>query len=1094
MSRKAILLTSGTTWTVPADWNDVGSTIICIGGGGGGNRDATHNASGANYRAAGGGGGGAWASSSSLGLTANQTVYINIGAGGAGASSGLTEIGDAGGDTWLNKITNAAPGSSSNGLLAKGAAQAATYNVGGVGGSAASSIGNTIYAGGNGGIGEVGSTRYSAGGGGSAGSARGTGGNGGAGDNVTLAGGGGGGGAGGAGAVGSQSGGGDGGLNYYGFTGGSGGVGATAPTSGNNGGGGGGGDSGVSPNGATGAYGEEYAITAGGSAGSGGGAGGGAGSSTVLGGNGGSGGLYGGGGGGGGGGVGGTTTGGNGAQGAIIIIYDTITNISVSNTGILSSNSGLLDEIGQYMTFYDELNTTLYFDATGRLPYSTSTSGNWLNLALSTKSIVANTTALGATVANTYGPNAMIFNNTSATAGRIDRTAASNTIIVPGATSGTGKMTAAVWAYHTNWYTTSGQRFVSSTQGGGWSIAINDAGFTGTTSVGIAFYNDTAGGYRYMEANTRNAFTSSTGWNHLAWTFDGKYGFFYINGQVANTYTAAAATNYMNVGGCLAIGAEASLSIATTSPYLSGAMASIFVSNRSFTNTEIYNLFVDTDPNITLPGSRTYVVNSTYSTNTTIIPNTPAKYYSNGALRATGTIGFDEVTMNSGSLFFNGSTQYLTGPATPAALGTGNFTIEMWVNPTTVSSASGYCLLDTRPAGSGSTGWVVTIQSGNITIQNNGTQYLTSTGTISAGTWSHIAWVRVGTTVTIYINGVASGTATNSTDHTASLFGVAKPTFTSSSQLNYGGYITNVRIVPGIAQYTSNFTPPSSSVLVAVANTSLLLQVANSSAYITDSSPNQYTITNNGTVGYSPLGIGYLNTLQCGSLSFDGSSQYLTLSANPVVSAGQFTIEAWIYTTVSATQIIYSQYNAFNGNRWLFNIDNNSGYKLNFGHGTAPGVISGSTIVPLNQWNHVAVTRDASNTLRFFLNGVLDGTYAGYTYSLYESNPRISGFDGVGTYNFNGYMTNIRISNTALYTTSFTPPKKLLTSLSSTTLLLQVANSSAYITDSSPSPLTITNNGTVPYTAFTPLYSLGEAQKIYSDGTIRVANYLDETQ
>lgn len=526
-------------------------------------------------------------------------------------------------------------------------------------------------------------------------------------------------------------------------------------------------------------------------------------------------------------------------------------SISISNTGVLASNTGLFDEIGQYMNFYDEANTTLYFDATGRFPYSTSTTGTWLNLAPTAKYIVANTTALGATVSNTYGPNAMIFTNIAGTAGRIDRTAASNTIIGPAITSGTGKMTAAVWAYNTNWYQTAGQRYVSSTQTGGWSIALNDSGFTGTTSVGIVFYNITAGGYRYMEANTRTAFASSTGWNHLAWTFDGKYGYFYINGQVANTYTAAAATNYIDVGGCLAIGAESSSNTATTTPYLSGAMASIFVSNRSFTNTEIYNLFVDTDPNINLPGSRTYVVNSTYSTATTVAPTVPAKYYSNGALRTTGTIGFDEVSMNSGSLFFDGSTQYLTGPATPAALGTGNFTIEMWLNPTAVSSSSGYCLLDTRATGSGSTGWVVGIQSGNLTIQNAGTQYLTSSGTISAGVWSHVAWVRSGTTVTVYINGVASGTATNSTDHTASLFGIAKPTFTSSSQLNYGGYITNVRIVPGIALYTSNFTPPRSSVLEAVSNTSLLLQCANSTNYIVDSSPYQYTITNNGSVTFN---------------------------------------------------------------------------------------------------------------------------------------------------------------------------------------------------------------------------------------------------
>jgi hypothetical protein len=560
--------------------------------------------------------------------------------------------------------------------------------------------------------------------------------------------------------------------------------------------------------------------------------------------------------------------------------------ISISNTGILSSNTGLFDEIGQYMAFYDEANTTLYFDATGRFPYSTATAETWLNLAPNTKKIVANTTVLGtagagAYLANTYGPNAMIFDNNNTTAGRIDRTAASNTIICPAITSGTGKMTAAVWAYNTNWYQTTGQRFVSSTQGGGWSIALNDTGFTGTTSVGVVFYI-TGVGYRYMQANTIAAFTSSTGWNHLAWTFDGKYAYFYINGQVANTYTAAAATNDIVAGGCLAIGAESSGATTTTSPYLSGALASIFISNRSFTNTEIYNLFVDTDPNVNLPGSRTYVVNSTYSTATTIAPNVPARYYSNGALRTTGTIGFDEVSINSGSLFFN------------------------------------------------------------------------------------------------------------------------------------------------------------------------------------------------------------------------GSNQYLTLSGVPVAATGQFTVEAWIYTSTSAIQIIYSQYKNTNPNRNHFTIDNYTGYKLTFAHGTAATVV-GNTVVPLNQWNHVAVTRDSSNTLRLFLNGVLDATQTSYTSSLGQDNPRVSGFNGVGTYNFNGYITNLRIANTALYTASFTPPKSsILEAVPNTSLLLQCTNSAYYIVDSSPNAFTITNNGGVAYNAnsifnYSPAGTVA-AQKIYSDGTIAVSGYFDETQ
>ena len=56
-------------------------------------------------------------------------------------------------------------------------------------------------------------------------------------------------------------------------------------------------------------------------------------------------------------------------------------------------------------------------------------------------------------------------------------------------------------------------------------------------------------------------------------------------------------------------------------------------------------------------------------------------------------------------------------------------------------------------------------------------------------------------------------------------------------------------MVNGTAVYTANFTPPT-TVLQPVTNTSLLLQVANSSTYITDSSTNAFTVTNNGTAVY----------------------------------------------------------------------------------------------------------------------------------------------------------------------------------------------------------------------------------------------------
>jgi len=86
-----IVLTSGTTFTVPVDCNK--ATIEAIGAG----RSAYSQNNG-----------GAYAKSVDVVLTPGNTVFINIPAG------------TFGGDTWFNKLTNAAPASAINGVKAAG--------------------------------------------------------------------------------------------------------------------------------------------------------------------------------------------------------------------------------------------------------------------------------------------------------------------------------------------------------------------------------------------------------------------------------------------------------------------------------------------------------------------------------------------------------------------------------------------------------------------------------------------------------------------------------------------------------------------------------------------------------------------------------------------------------------------------------------------------------------------------------------------------------------------------------------------------------------------------------------------------------------
>jgi hypothetical protein len=167
------------------------------------------------------------------------------------------------------------------------------------------------------------------------------------------------------------------------------------------------------------------------------------------------------------------------------------------------------------------------------------------------------------------------------------------------------------------------------------------------------------------------------------------------------------------------------------------------------------------------------------------------------------------------------------------------------------------------------------------------------------------------------------------------------------------------------------------------------------------------------------------------------NSPYIQLNSGIAIpSTGTFSIEMWVYLTQSAIQILWSQYSIGTANRSHFTVDNVSGYKLTFANGTASQV-TGSTVVPLQQWNHVAVCRDGSNTLRIFLNGKVDATSSSYTASIEQSVTRISGFNNSPSYVINyGYLSGVRCTNTALYTAAFTPPTAPPTAISGTTLLL----------------------------------------------------------
>lgn len=168
------------------------------------------------------------------------------------------------------------------------------------------------------------------------------------------------------------------------------------------------------------------------------------------------------------------------------------------------------------------------------------------------------------------------------------------------------------------------------------------------------------------------------------------------------------------------------------------------------------------------------------------------------------------------------------------------------------------------------------------------------------------------------------------------------------------------------------------------------------------------------------------------SLELDGSGASLVCSHSPGLFSilNNWTIECWVFrsgSAVSKRDVICSKYVNFSTDGFVFQIGAGSANpgKLGFSFGTTQGVfqvLSGMSNVPLNEWVHVAATKQ-NNTLRLFINGIQDGqlTFSG---TPADNGRNISiGKDSVATdRNFQGFIDEFRFTNYARYTNDFTPP------------------------------------------------------------------------
>jgi hypothetical protein len=241
-----------------------------------------------------------------------------------------------------------------------------------------------------------------------------------------------------------------------------------------------------------------------------------------------------------------------------------------------------------------------------------------------------------------------------------------------------------------------------------------------------------------------------------------------------------------------------------------------------------------------------------------------------------------------------------------------------------------------------------------------------------------------------------------------------------------------------------------------------------------DSSSSPLTITRNPATGPNAPTQGTFSPFsQTGwSNYFSGSGNFLSPAAgtsdyNPG-NTGAWTFETWIYLTSTTSGHFYgvgdgSAYSnsmacGYNGTRFTFSQSN--------GSSSTPVNITASTTHPINNWYHYAVSKDASNVIRLFINGVQVGTQT-YSSTISTGNrPVINGLNdnnGLGNNGCTCYLSNLRwVKGGALYTTSpFVPPTSPLTTTVSsgvcyllfaqTNRFYDVSGTSVFISTGAPS-------------------------------------------
>lgn len=541
---------------------------------------------------------------------------------------------------------------------------------------------------------------------------------------------------------------------------------------------------------------------------------------------------------------------------------------------------------------------------------------------------------------------------------------------------------------------------LSAATNSGYGGCVFDTRTTGNTS-GLAFFVSNTGSLSVLSANSWIYSTPSNSvpfntWVHLAASRFNNILKIFINGKLITSLTST--SNHTSQG--LFLGAPSDFYLENSTNYrLNGYIDWVRITKKaryhiSFT---IPSAIPANNANASVSSMQLYFSGETLSEETGM----PSLVTGNSVVVSTA-----QTHIGPHSIYFPGNhSETIRVTETKNFNLSGDFTFQAWVYPTDTTNGFYKGIIEGR-SGVNSTNFVLGLlgAGGQHRLDFFWGARITSANQVLPNQWSHIAVVRVGSTISLYINGIAdSVTGTNA----AAIIPSGDYLLIGSIHDNapFKGYLEALS-VHSTALWTGNFTPPTTKPSVTsldiTDNTPIALRFDST---FDDAQGKVATVYGGAVISSIDKKFG------SSSAYFNGTNSYITFAPNQRFNLTNkpFTISLWIKPEGSGERHLIGYNNTSSSDFWDIRL--NATNNIIFRHNSNTASFTTSLTAPNGVWSHLAFVCDGLG-----ITSYINGSYVGGVNSTivsangaYTLGIGANIYGGSYWYYYQGYIDDVRI-------------------------------------------------------------------------------------